>query len=70
LGFLSTFLLLNSLHSASLGSSTKNNSLIVYNGNIGLVHEKRALSVKKKDKFIRFEGVASSIVTDSKITPL
>jgi hypothetical protein len=40
-------------------------SLIVYNSNLGLVHEKRDISLKKGDTQIVYEDVASSIDTDS-----
>jgi len=59
LGF--TALLL--LSSASLAST--NNSLIVYNGNVGLVHENKNIKIKKSDSTITYEDVASTIETDS-----
>ena len=39
--------------------------LIVYNANMGLVHEERKLTLKKSDTKIVYEGVARSIDTDS-----
>ena len=33
---------------ASLNESNTNSSLVVYNSNIGLVHESRELDIKKK----------------------
>ena len=58
--FISTLLLVSSASSAIL-----ENSLIVYNGNVGLVHESKNISVKKSDTTITYEDVASTIVTDS-----
>ncbi|WP_297443054.1 hypothetical protein [Sulfurimonas sp.] len=40
-------------------------SLIVYNSNIGLVHEERNISLKKSDTQIIYKDVASTIDTDS-----
>ena len=60
--YLNTLLI---LLSSSLYSSTLNNSLIVYNGNVGLVHEKKNISIKKSDSTITYEDVASTIETDS-----
>jgi len=53
------------LMSAQLSQQVKNNSLIVYNSNIGLVHESRDLTLQKDDSSIKYEGVARSIDTDS-----
>lgn len=55
----------SSLLSSTLGSDIKNSSLVVYNSNIGLVHEERDLDIKSTDTTIMYEGVASSINTDS-----
>ena len=60
LGFISTLLLVSSANSAIL-----ENSLIVYNGNVGLVHESKNITVKKSDTTITYEDVASTIETDS-----
>jgi hypothetical protein len=57
---LSTLLL-----SSTLSPEVHNNSLVIYNSNIALVHEERALDLSKSDSFITYEGVASSIETDS-----
>ena len=46
-------------------SSLYASSLVVYNSNIGLVHEERPFSLKKGDKNIIYKDVASSIITDS-----
>jgi len=61
----SGLLLSSSLFSSTLSQKIENSSLIVYNGNIGLVHEERALSVNKKDTTVTYTGVASTINTDS-----
>jgi len=48
-------------------------TLVVYNSNIGLVHEERELDIKKSDSEIIYEDVASTINTDSvnvKLSPL
>ena len=58
---LTTNLLLGSV----LGNKTKESSLIVYNDNIALVHEERALSVNRGDREIIYKGVANTIDTDS-----
>lgn len=41
------------------------NSLIIYNDNLGLVHEQKKIKVKKSDKEITYEGVANTIETAS-----
>ena len=53
------------LFGASVSEKTSNASLIVYNSNIGLVHEEKELNLHKEDTQIIYEGVASSINTDS-----
>ena len=58
--FISTLLLVSSANSTIL-----ENSLIVYNGNVGLVHESKNIKIKKSDKSITYEDVASTIETDS-----
>ena len=60
LGFISTLLLFTHANSSLI-----NNSLIVYNGNVGLVHESKNITVKKSDVTITYEDVASTIETDS-----
>jgi len=65
---LSTFALLltlSSTYASTLNEKPTTNSLVVYNSNIGLVHEERKLSLDTKDSFILYEDVASSIDTDS-----
>jgi hypothetical protein len=62
---LATFLLSASLYGATLGEDIKNNSLIVYNSNIGLVHEERTLELTQSDTQIVYNGIASNVETDS-----
>jgi len=50
---------------ATIGNKVQNNSLIIYNGNIALVHEKRDLYIDKTDKKIIYTDVANTIDTDS-----
>ena len=65
LSLIPTLLLIGSLSASTLSDKIQNSSLIVYNGNIGLVHEERALSVNRGDTSITYKGVASTINTDS-----
>ena len=65
LAFISSLYIGSSLFGASLSSEVKNNSLIVYNSNIALVHEERDLEIKKDDTTIVYEDVAQNINTDS-----
>ena len=65
LAIFSTAFVFSSAFSSSLGTQIKENSLVVYNGNLGLVHEKRSLTLNPKDKTILYDDVASSINTDS-----
>ncbi|MFK5937762.1 MAG: hypothetical protein QM497_05115 [Sulfurimonas sp.] len=53
------------LNATTLSQAPTTNSLIVYNSNIGLVHEERKLSLKRTDKFIIYKDVANSIDTES-----
>ena len=62
---LSTILVSSSLFALTLNPSLQNNSLIVYNSNVGLVHESRDLRLKKNETQIVYKDVASSINTDS-----
>ena len=62
---LSTLALTSSLFASTLSKEVKNNSLLVYNSNIGLVHEERELNIRTTDKSIIYEGVASTVSTDS-----
>ncbi|DAB29603.1 MAG TPA: hypothetical protein CFH84_08275 [Sulfurimonas sp. UBA12504] len=63
--FLASSLLYGTLWAATLNKRTTEDSLIVYNSNIGLVHEQRELSIIQEEKSIVYEGVASSIDVDS-----
>lgn len=58
-------LLFSTVSAQTLSKEPTSNSLIVYNGNIALVHENRDLTLKKEDSNIIYKGVASTIVTDS-----
>ena len=62
---LSTLLLSSYVLASSLSPVVEDSSLIVYNSNFGLVHEKRDLQLNVNDTFITYEDVASSINTDS-----
>ncbi len=53
------------LSATTLNIEPIDNSLVIYNSNVGLVHEKRELKIKKDDSEIVYEGVASSINSDS-----
>ena len=55
----------SALLGASLSQNTSDNSLIIYNSNVGLVHEQRELNLKKNESQIIYEDVASTINTDS-----
>ena len=46
-------------------SSLFGSSLVVYNSNIGLVHEERPFKLQKNENTIIYKDVASSIITDS-----
>jgi len=64
--FLGTGILLcSALQSASLSSTLTQNSLVVYNSNIGLVHEERPLCLDKGRQEVLYPGVASTVETDS-----
>lgn len=57
--------LATSLFSATLSKEITNATLVVYNSNIGLVHEERELDIKQGDTSILYEDVANTINTDS-----
>ena len=59
LGFISLLLF------GSANATVLDNSLIVYNGNVGLVHESKNINIKKSDSTITYEDVANTIETDS-----
>jgi len=50
---------------SSLSETVEKNTLVVYNANMGLVHEKRSLSLDKGRQEIIYPNVASTVVTDS-----
>ena len=60
-----SLLLTSSLYSSNLSSEIEENTLIVYNANMGLVHEKRKVSLDKGKQSIVYANVASTVVTDS-----
>ena len=63
--FFTLIALVTSLNASVLSKQVKNNSLIVYNANIALVHEERELSLKTNDTTITYEDVAQSININS-----
>ncbi len=65
LSLLSTLFMVGGLYAVTLSSTSAENSLIIYNSNIALVHENRKLHLSKNDTKIIYEDVASSINTDS-----
>ncbi len=65
LSLLTSLLLTPVLFASSLSKEIQNNSLVVYNSNIGLVHEERQLSIKPTESTIVYEGVAKTLHTDS-----
>lgn len=65
LTIISTLALSSSIIASTIGKNIQDSSLVVYNSGIGLVHEKRSLNVNKDDTFIQYEGIASTIETDS-----
>ena len=65
LAIFSSFIISANLLGVTLNPDNTNNSLIIYNSNIGLVHEQRELNLKKSDTQIIYEDVAPTINTDS-----
>ena len=65
LSTIALLLAVSSTYASTLNEKPTTNSLVVYNSNIGLVHEERQLSLDTKDTFIVYKDVASSIDTDS-----
>jgi len=65
LSLLTSLLLTPVLFASSLSKEVQNNSLVVYNSNIGLVHEERQLDIKSTESTIVYEGVAKTLHTDS-----
>jgi hypothetical protein len=62
---LSSLVLSGSLYASTLSKISNEDSLIVYNSNVGLVHEQRNLSISQEESNIIYEGVANSIEIDS-----
>ena len=65
LTLISLSLFSSTLFALTLKPTLSDNSLIVYNSHLGLVHEKRKLHLKKNETQIIYADVASSINTDS-----
>ena len=65
IALISSILTTSILLGSSLSQNSTSSSLIIYNSNVGLVHENRELNVKKNDKEIIYGDVASTINTDS-----
>ncbi|WP_455757587.1 DUF4139 domain-containing protein [Sulfurimonas sp.] len=65
LTIISSILLTSNLIATKLEQNPISNSLVIYNSNVGLVHESRELKLNKNDNEIIYEGVASTINTDS-----
>jgi len=63
--FINLSLLANSAFCATLAQNPKESSLVIYNSNVGVVHEIKALHLKKSQKEIIYPNVARSIVTNS-----
>lgn len=53
------------LSAGTVSSKPINPSLVVYNGNLGLVHENRKMQLDKGSQTLIYKDVASSVVTDS-----
>ncbi|MGE4511502.1 MAG: hypothetical protein AB7D43_10435, partial [Sulfurimonadaceae bacterium] len=58
-------LLCSCIFAATLSQTPEDNSLIVYNGSVALVHEKRALKVNQNDTQLIYPDVANTIEVDS-----
>jgi hypothetical protein len=58
-------LLCSTLHAATLSPALKANTLVVYNSNMGLVHEERFVTLKKGKQTLYYPDVASTVETDS-----
>ncbi|MDQ7042882.1 MAG: hypothetical protein Q9M34_05055 [Sulfurimonas sp.] len=63
--FLSSLALSSSILASTLSSEIKNGSLVIYNSNLGLVHEERDLSLHQSDTTVIYKDVAKSVQTDS-----
>jgi hypothetical protein len=60
-----TLLLYSALHAATLSPTLKANTLVVYNSNMGLVHEERSVALNKGKQTLHYPDVASTVETDS-----
>ena len=58
-------LLCSCIFAATLSQTPEENSLIVYNGSVALVHEKRSLQVTSSDTQLIYPDVANTIEVDS-----
>lgn len=57
--------LCSTLHAGTLSPTLKANTLVVYNANMGLVHEERLVTLKKGKQTVHYPDVASTVETDS-----
>jgi len=53
------------LNGAALSPTLKANTLVVYNSNMGLVHEERSIVLEKGRQTLHYPNVASTVETDS-----
>lgn len=53
------------LSAATLSDMPTNQSLVIYNSGLGLVHENRHLSIKQDEQSIIYPGIATTVQTDS-----
>ncbi len=53
------------LQAATLSPTLQSNTLVVYNSNMGLVHEERAVVLDKGKQTLNYPNVASTVETDS-----
>ena len=61
----SAMLLSASLFASTLSHTPTNNSLVIYNSNMALVHEQRTLTIDKRDTTINYNDITSNIILDS-----
>ena len=53
------------LSAGTISSKPVDPSLVVYNGNLGLVHENRKMELNRGKQALVYNDVASSVITDS-----
>ncbi len=53
------------LSAGTIAANPADSSLVVYNGNLGLVHENRKIELDKGKQALVYEDVASSVITES-----